>query len=139
MDEEGLHDTDDETQGYVCVSADPRKSGSVKGGENFIITSKELRISLQVQCTEEDQTVWMTTTQTGFPTTATEGELYNDLDRAKWHVRVSKQSCNQSNHLMLWDVRTTNFFLLLFLFYFLKKLEKYDLRRPKVSKDSLTS
>jgi hypothetical protein len=54
-DEEGLHDADDETQGYVCISADPRKSGSAEGGENFIITSKELRLSLQAQCKTEDQ------------------------------------------------------------------------------------
>ncbi len=80
-DEEGLHDTDDETQGYVCVSADPRRSGSAEGGEIFIITAKELRLSLQAQRTVEDQTVWMTTAQAGFPTTATEGELDNDLDR----------------------------------------------------------
>ena len=51
-DEEGLHDADDETQGYVCVSADPRKSGSAEGGESFIITVK-----------------------------VTEGALDNDLDR----------------------------------------------------------
>ena len=48
-DEEGLHDTDDEIQGYFCVSVDPRRSGSDEGGEKFIITSKELRLSLQAQ------------------------------------------------------------------------------------------
>ena len=82
-DEEGLHDADDEIQGYLCVSADPRRSGSAEGGENFIITAKELRLSLQAQCEEEDQTVWMTTTQAGFPTTSAEGELDNDLDRQR--------------------------------------------------------
>ncbi len=65
----------------MCVSADPRRSGSAEGGENFIITAEELRLSLQVQCKEEDQTVWLTTAQTGFPTTVTEGELDNILDR----------------------------------------------------------
>ncbi len=80
-DEEGLHDVDDEIQGYLCVSADPRRLGSVEGGENFIITSKELRMSLQAQCEEEDQVVWMTTVQAGFPTTATEGDFDRDLDR----------------------------------------------------------
>ncbi len=64
-DEEGLHDADDEIQGYLCVSADPRRSGSAEGGENFIITTEELRISLHVQCKTEDQTVLMTTTQAG--------------------------------------------------------------------------
>ncbi len=65
----------------MCVSADPRRSGSAEGGENFIITSKELRLSLQVQRKAKDQVVWMTTAQAGFPTTVTEGELDNDLDR----------------------------------------------------------
>ncbi len=82
-DEEGLHDTDDEIQGYLCVSADPRRSGSDEGGENFIITTKELRMSLQARCEEEDQTVWMTTAQAGFPMTITEGELDNDPDRQR--------------------------------------------------------
>ena len=47
-EEEELNDTDDEIQGYLCVSADPRRSGSPEGGENFILTSEELRLSLQV-------------------------------------------------------------------------------------------
>ena len=91
-EEEDLSDTDDEIPGYLCVSADPRRSGSAEGGENFILTTEELRLSLQVQCQVEDQTVCLTTDQTdqtvclttdqtGFPTTATEGELDNILDR----------------------------------------------------------
>jgi hypothetical protein len=73
----------EEIQGYLCVSADPRKSGQTEGGENFIITAEELRLILKAQCEEEDQTVWMTTAQAGFPTTADEGELDNDLDRQR--------------------------------------------------------
>ena len=81
-DEEGeLSDTDDEIQGDLCVSVDPRRSGSAEGGENFILTSDELRLSLQAQCEVEDQTVWLTPVQAGFPTTSTEGELDNILDR----------------------------------------------------------
>ncbi len=80
-EEEELRDTEDEIQGYLCVSADPRWSGSAEGGENFILTAEELRLSLQEQCKEEDQTVWLTTAQAGFPTTVTEGELDNILDR----------------------------------------------------------
>jgi hypothetical protein len=57
----------------------PRRSGPAEGGENFIITTEELRPSLQAQCKEEDQVVWMTTAQVGFPTTTTEGDLDNDL------------------------------------------------------------
>jgi hypothetical protein len=76
-DEEGVKE---EIQGYLCVSADPRRSGQTEGGENFIITAEELRLILKDQCEEEDQTVWMTTAQTGFPTAAAEGELDNDLD-----------------------------------------------------------
>jgi hypothetical protein len=50
-EEGGLSDTDipDEMQGYLCVSVDPRRSGSVEGGENFILTTEELRLSLQAQ------------------------------------------------------------------------------------------
>ena len=73
----------EKTQGYLCVSADPRRSGQTEGGENFIITTEELRLILKAQCEEENQTVWMTTAQAGFPTTATEGELNNDLDRQR--------------------------------------------------------
>jgi hypothetical protein len=65
----------------LCISEDPRRSGSAEGGENFIITSKVLRLSLQAQSEEKDQAVWMTKAQAGFPTTATEGELDNDLNR----------------------------------------------------------
>jgi hypothetical protein len=84
MDEEGrLNDTDtpDETQGYLCVSTDPRRSGSVEGGEDFILTVEELRLSLQTESPTEDQMVWLRTTQAGFPTTVIEGELDNILDR----------------------------------------------------------
>ena len=56
-EEEDLSDTDDEIPGYLCVSTDPRRSGSAEGGENFILTAEELRLSLQVQCQVEDQTV----------------------------------------------------------------------------------
>jgi hypothetical protein len=38
-------------------------------------------MSLQAQCEVEDQTVWMTTAQAGFPTTTSEGKIDNDLDR----------------------------------------------------------
>jgi hypothetical protein len=79
-DEEGVKE---EIQGYLCVSSDPRRSGQTEGGENFIITDEELRLILKSQCEEEDQTVWMTTPQAGFPTTAAEGELDNDLDRQR--------------------------------------------------------
>jgi hypothetical protein len=41
MGEEGeLNDVilPDEIQGYMCVSTDPRRSGTDEGGENFILT-----------------------------------------------------------------------------------------------------
>ena len=65
----------------------------------------------------------------------------HELQEAKWHVRVSKQSCKQANRLILWGVggepqkKKSGFFY----FFFPKKLEKYDLTRPKMSKYSLTS
>ncbi len=36
-DEEGA---EEEIQGYLCVSTDPRRSGQTEGGENFIITAE---------------------------------------------------------------------------------------------------
>ena len=56
-EEEDLSDTDNEIPGYLCVSADPKRSGSAEGGENFILTTEELRLSIQVQCQVEDETV----------------------------------------------------------------------------------
>ena len=44
-DEEGVTE---KIQGYLCVSADPRRSGQTEGGENFIITTEELRRILQL-------------------------------------------------------------------------------------------
>jgi hypothetical protein len=67
----------------VTQRGDPRRSGQTKGSENFIITVEELRLILKAQCVEKDQTVWMTAAQAGFPTTAAEGELDNDLDRQR--------------------------------------------------------
>ena len=43
-------------QGYLCVSADPRRVGG-PGGEPTIINLKELRTLLCTQQTREDQTV----------------------------------------------------------------------------------
>ena len=43
-------------QGFLCVSADPRRVGG-PGGEPTIITLKELRTLLCTQQTREDQTV----------------------------------------------------------------------------------
>jgi len=40
-----------------------------EGGEDLILTTKELRKILQTQCQTGDQTVWLTTSQAGFPTT----------------------------------------------------------------------
>jgi hypothetical protein len=60
---------------------------------------------------------------------------------AKCHVRVSKQSCKQANRLILWGVRSTTKknSRFIFIFFSSKKLGKYDLTRPKMSKNSLTS
>jgi len=94
-DEEGLSDAEDEIQGYLCISADPRRPGVAEGGESFIITVEELRLAPRIQREAGDQAVWMTTTQAGFPTTVTEEELDNDLDRQLGkptvrHCRIGK-------------------------------------------------
>jgi hypothetical protein len=52
-------------------------------------------------------------------------EIHNLSLRAKWHVRVSKQSCKQGNRLILWGVWAPRHFFFDFfsIFFFSKKLE----------------
>ena len=64
-----------ETRGYLCVSADPRRAGKTVGGETFILTMTDLRMLLEIQEEVEDQQVWLTTAQVGFPTTPMEDEV----------------------------------------------------------------
>ncbi len=79
MDTDG--DVDQEIQqGHLCVSTDPRRVGG-PGGEPIIINIEELRALLITQQSLEDQTVWLTTTETGFPVTADSTESQNDRDR----------------------------------------------------------
>ena len=70
----------EDTQGYLCASVDPRRAGTETGGEDLILTAKELRQILQTQRLMEAQTIWLTTAQAGFPTTVTEGEIKSTLD-----------------------------------------------------------
>ena len=51
------------------------------GGEPTIINLKELRTLLHTQQSLEDQTVWLTTAQAGFPVTADTQEVQTDRDR----------------------------------------------------------
>ena len=67
-------------QGHLCVSTDPRRVGG-PGGEPTIINIEELWALLITQQSLEDQTVWLTTAQAGFPVTADATEFQNDRDR----------------------------------------------------------
>ena len=67
-------------QGYLCASADPRRVGG-PGGEPTIIHIEELRTLLRTQQTLDDQTVWLTTTQAGFPVMADAQEIQTDKDK----------------------------------------------------------
>ena len=51
------------------------------GGEPTIISLEELRTLLITQQSLEDQTIWLTTTQAGFPVTADVTEFQNNTDR----------------------------------------------------------
>jgi hypothetical protein len=73
------NDSDDIQIGYLCISADPRRVG-VGGGEPMILKPKELRQALTLQQTMEDQTIWMTSAQTGFPLEGEEDEVTNNTD-----------------------------------------------------------
>ena len=85
MDVDDCIDSDDDLgqdfqQGNLCVSSDPRRVGG-PGGEPTIINLKKLRTLFLTQQSLEDQTVWMTTTQVGFPVTADTQEVQTDRDR----------------------------------------------------------
>jgi hypothetical protein len=64
---------------YLCISADPRRVG-VGGGEPMILNPKELRRTLTLQQTMEDQTIWMISAQTGFPLERESDEVTNSTD-----------------------------------------------------------
>ena len=66
--------------GHICVSADPRRVGELVG-EPVIISREELRALPIKQLSLEDQIVWLTVAQTGFPVTEDENELQNNRDR----------------------------------------------------------
>ncbi len=73
------NDSGDMQEGYLCTSADPRRVG-VGGGEPMILNPKDIRQILTLQQTTEDQTIWMTSTQTGFPLERDEEEVTNSRD-----------------------------------------------------------
>jgi hypothetical protein len=80
MEEDSEEDSEENLgemqQGYLCTSADPRRVG-MGGGETVILNSRELRKTITLQQTTKDQTIWMTTTQTGFPLEKDEEEITN--------------------------------------------------------------
>ena len=67
-------------QGHLFVSTDPRRVAG-PDGEPSIINIEELRALLLTQQSLEDQTVWMTTAQAGFPVTTDTTKFQNDRDR----------------------------------------------------------
>jgi hypothetical protein len=73
------NDSGDMQVGYLCISADPRRVG-VGGGESMILNPRELRRVLTLQQTTEDQTIWMTSAQTGFPFERESDEVTNNTD-----------------------------------------------------------
>jgi hypothetical protein len=73
------NDSGDMQVGYLCISADPRRVG-VGGGEPMILNPKDLRRALTPQQTMDDQTIWMTSAQTGFPLEREADEVTNCTD-----------------------------------------------------------
>ena len=66
-------------QGYLCISADQRRVGA-GGGEAIILNPRELREAITLQQTTEDQKIWMTSAQTGFPLERDTDEVINNKD-----------------------------------------------------------
>ena len=83
MEEDSAEDSAEDSgkmqQGYLCTSADPRRVGA-EGGETTILNSRDLRKAITLQRTTKDQTIWMTTEQTGFPLERDEDEITNNKD-----------------------------------------------------------
>jgi hypothetical protein len=79
MDEDSEKDSDDRQQGYLCISADPSRVGT-RVGEPVILNPKELRKTITLQQTTKDQTIWMTSAQTGFPLERDVDEVTNNKD-----------------------------------------------------------
>jgi DNA-directed RNA polymerase subunit RPC12/RpoP len=78
-EEESGKDSGDMQQGYLCISADPRRVGA-GGGETVILNPRELRKAITLQQTTEDQKIWMTSAQTGFPLERDTDEVINIKD-----------------------------------------------------------
>ena len=74
--------------GFLYVSTDPRRAGQAVGGETFILTIEELKTILEIQRNMEDQQIWLTTAQAGFPTTPAEDEVSNPRDLQLGRVTV---------------------------------------------------
>jgi hypothetical protein len=72
-------DSKDMQQVYLYTSADPRRIGTGVG-ETIILNSSELRKVITLQQNANDQTIWMTTAQAGFPLTRDEEEVTNSKD-----------------------------------------------------------
>ncbi len=77
-DKDMLEDSEEKHQDHLCTSGDPRRIGV--GGETIILNSSELCKDITSQQVTGDQTVWITTSQTGFPLTRDEEELINSKD-----------------------------------------------------------
>ncbi len=76
------------TKGFLCVSADPRRAGQTAAGESFILSIAELKTLLEIQGNMEDQQIWLTTTQTGFPTAEDEVSNPQDLQLGRATARL---------------------------------------------------
>ena len=79
MEEDSEEDSGEMKQVYLCTSVDPRRVGE-GGGETVILNSREVSKVITLQQTTKDQTIWMTTTQTGFPLERDEEEITNNED-----------------------------------------------------------
>ena len=80
-------DSEEIQQDYLCTSADPRRIGA-GDGETIILNSSELRKDITLQQTADDQTLWMTTSQAGFPLTRDEEEVTNGKDAQMGRIKT---------------------------------------------------
>jgi hypothetical protein len=79
-------------------STDPRRAGG-GGGETVILNPRELRKVITLQQTTKDQTIWMTTSQPGFPLERDVDEVTNIKDAQIQYVCARRSAATRIRYL----------------------------------------
>ncbi len=94
-------------QGHLCTSTDPRRIGT-GDGENIILNSRELRKTITLQQNTKDQTIWMTTSQAGFPLERDEDEVTTNKDTQMGRIATRYLHPVISTFIANWETDLTS-------------------------------